>query len=179
MVYVFLATGFEEVEALTAVDILRRAELEVKTVGIGGKNITGSHGVEVVCDLADEEADPRGVRMIVLPGGMPGTLNLERSKVVQGYLRMAVIDQLYIGAICAAPSILGHIGLLDGANMTCYPGFESQMPDAVYTGAAVERYGNIITSKGPGTAIEFALKLAELLAGEEKAAAVRASLQIA
>ena len=96
-----------------------------------------------------------------------------------GIFNLGATGQLYIGAICAAPSILGHIGLLDGANMTCYPGFESQMPDAVYTGAAVERYGNIITSKGPGTAIEFALKLAELLAGEEKAAAVRASLQMA
>lgn len=178
MVYVFLADGFEEVEALTAVDILRRAELEVRTVGIGGREVSGAHGIRVLCDLEDQEADPKDVRMIVLPGGMPGTLNLEKSKVVQGYLRMAVIDQLYIGAICAAPSILGHIGLLDGANMTCYPGFESQMPDAVYTGAAVERYGNIVTSKGPGTAMEFALKLAELLAGEEKAAAVRASLQI-
>ena len=154
------------------------SDLEVRTVGIGGREVSGAHGIRVLCDLEDQEADPKDVRMIVLPGGMPGTLNLEKSKVVQGYLRMAVIDQLYIGAICAAPSILGHIGLLDGANMTCYPGFESQMPDAVYTGAAVERYGNIVTSKGPGTAMEFALKLAELLAGEEKAAAVRASLQI-
>ena len=114
MIYVFLANGFEECEALAPVDILRRGGLDVKTVGVGGKTVSGSHGIPVVCDITEDEAVTDGLEAIVLPGGMPGTLNLEKSNSVQRFIDFAVQNGLIIGAICAAPSILGHKGLLRG-----------------------------------------------------------------
>lgn len=176
MIYVFLADGFEEIEALTAVDILRRAELNVQTVGISSKTVRGAHGISVVCDIMDTQTDPQNLEMIVLPGGMPGTLNLEKSPVVQTFIEYAMQKNLPIGAICAAPSILGHLGLLDHKTITCYPGFESQMPLANYTGNACEQDGNIITGSGAGTAMEFALKLVEQLKGRERAELLKAAV---
>lgn len=177
MIYVFLADGFEEMEALATVDLLRRAELEVCLVGISSKTVCGSHGISVVCDLLDEQASPDQLEMIVLPGGMPGTLNLEKSPVVQAFIRYAVQNGLIIGAICAAPSILGHLGLLDGKKFTCYPGFESQAPLGNYTGAAVERHGNIITGLAAGTAMQFGLALVETLCGGQRAELLQAAVQ--
>lgn len=177
MIYVFLADGFEEVEALTPVDVLRRAELEVRTVGVTGKVVRGSHGIPVTCDITEEQADPNGLEMIVLPGGMPGTLNLEKSQVVQAFIAYAVEQGLPIGAICAAPSILGHLGLLDGRRVTCFPGFETQLGDAHYTAGPCEVDGSLVTARGAGVAMEFALALVEKLKGSERAALLRASLQ--
>lgn len=177
MVYVFLADGFEEVEAITSIDLLRRAELEVRTVGVSSQTVRGAHGIPVVCDLPESGTGPENLEMLVLPGGMPGTLNLEKSQVVQAFIRYAVQQGLPIGAICAAPSILGHLGLLDGKTITCYPGYESQMPLANYTGGVCEQAGNIITGRGAGTATEFALLLVERLRGKERAELVRAALQ--
>ncbi len=176
MIYVFLGTGFEEVEALTVVDLLRRAELEVKTVGIGGRLVTGSHEIPVMADLSEEEADPAGTEMIVLPGGMPGTLVLEKSELVQHFVALAVQNRLWIGAICAAPSILGHLGLLKGRQATCYPGFECQLPGALPSEEPVVQDGSIITSRGVGTAIPFALKLVEVLTSRERADKLAASI---
>lgn len=177
MIYVFLAQGFEEIEALAVVDILRRAELEVKMVGVGGKKITGSHGITVECDIIEDESSPDGLEMIVLPGGLPGTLNLEKSETVQGYIDFAVDNDKWIGAICAAPSILGHKGLLEGKRVTCYPGFDSQLGGAVYTASPVEKSGKIITAKGPGAAVDFALVLVEELLGSHRSQILRESLQ--
>ena len=124
MIYIFLAEGFEECEALAPIDILRRAGLDVKTVGIGSKIVTGSHNIPIVCDLEETELSTENLEAVILPGGMPGTLNLENSPTVQKFLEFAAKNQLIIAAICAAPSILGHKGLLKGKKATCFTGFE-------------------------------------------------------
>ena len=177
MIYVFAAQGFEEIEALAVVDVLRRAELDVKLVGVEGKNITGSHGITVVCDLTIEEATPEGLEVVVLPGGMPGTLNLEKNELVQNYIDFAAANDKWICAICAAPSILGHKGLLDEKKATCYPGFDTQLGTAQYTAAQVEQDGKIITAKGAGAAIAFALKIVENLLGKERAQGLYGAMQ--
>lgn len=179
MIYVFIANGFEEVEALTPVDILRRCELDVCTVGVGGSQvIQGSHGIVIATDV--EESDitiGAETDMIILPGGMPGTLNLEKSPIVQNAIDYCVKNDKYIAAICAAPSILGHKGLLEGKKATCFPGFENELLGAEVTGELVEVDGKIITAKGAGAAMKFALKLAEILAGENQAKKTEAALQ--
>lgn len=177
MIYVFIAHGFEEIEALTAVDILRRAELAVKMVGVGAKTITGAHGITVHCDMIDHMATSKELEMVVLPGGMPGAVNLEKSDTVKAFVEQTVKNDLWLGAICAAPSILGHMNLLQGKRFTCYPGFETQAPGGIYTAERVEVDGKLVTGKGPGATVDFALKLVECLCGAEKAGAIRASLQ--
>lgn len=177
MIYVFLADGFEETEAIAPVDLLRRAELSVQLVGISSRTVRGSHGISVLCDIDDGQASLENLEMIVLPGGMPGTLNLEKSPVVQAFIQYAVQQGLWIGAICAAPSILGHLGILDGKTFTCYPGFESQVPGGNYTGGAVERDGKIITGAGAGVAVEFGLALVETLCGASRARQLGAAVQ--
>ncbi len=177
MVYVFLAEGFEEVEALTPVDVLRRCKAEVKTVGIGSKTVTGSHKIPVTADLTEDELTFDGLDAVILPGGMPGTLNLEASQTVQKYIDYAAENDLYICAICAAPSILGHKGLLNGKKATCFPGFEKDLIGAkVKTDLAVAD-GRIITGKGAGAAMEFALLAAEKICGKDIAEKTRKSLQ--
>ena len=122
MIYLFLADGFEEVEALTPVDYLRRCELEVKTVGVHGKMVRGSHGITVIADCTMYDVELDQAQMIILPGGMPGTLNLEKSRMLQGLIDLCTERNIPIAAICAAPSILGHKGLLEGKKATCFPG---------------------------------------------------------
>jgi len=178
MIYIFIAPGFEEMEAVAPLDILRRAELDVRTVGIGGKIITGAHGIPLVCDLLDADARLEDLEMVVLPGGMPGALNLESSAIVQAFLDHAVKNNLWIGAICAAPSILGHRGDLDGKQATCFPGFETQLGGGTHTGEPVVQDGKIITARGAGVAVEFGLKLVECLKDETGARILGASLQI-
>lgn len=177
MVYVFLADGFEETEALAPVDILRRAGVEVRTVGIGGQTIRGAHGISVVCDITEREVVTDGLTAVVLPGGMPGTKNLDSSRVVQRFLTYAASHGLVIGAICAAPSVLGHQGLLQGKNATCFPGFEKELTGASLLPDAVVTDGKIITAKGAGVALPFGLALVEALVSPEKAEAVRVSMQ--
>lgn len=178
MVYVFLAEGFEEVEALTPVDILRRAEIEVKTVGINSSVIRGAHGIPVITDLDINEIEPdESVEMIVLPGGMPGTRNLEENEKVIKFIDYCADNGKQISAICAAPSILGHKGLLKGKKATCFPGFESELEGAEYTGSSVVTDGLITTAKGAGVAIEFALCLVSILKGKDTAESLEASLQ--
>ena len=177
MIYLFIAPGFEEIEALAVLDILRRAELEVQSVGIGGKMIAGAHGITVACDITGSEVVLEDMEMMILPGGMPGTLNLEASRVVQDSIDYTVQNNLWLAAICAAPSILGHKGLLDKKRATCFPGMETQLGDAVFTGNRVEQDGRLITGKGPGAAVEFGLKLVECLLGAQRATLLRDSLQ--
>ena len=177
MIAVFLAMGFEEIEALAVVDVLRRAELEVVTVGVGGPLVRGSHGITVAADVADTDFDPAAAEAVILPGGMPGTLNLEHSSVVQKALDEAVKRDAWIGAICAAPSILGHRGMLQGKRAVCFPGYEQELEGALPSDRPVEVDGRIITAKGAGVAIDFGLEIAARLSSPERAAQVKAAMQ--
>jgi len=177
MIYVFLAEGFEEVEALTPVDMLRRSGKQVVTVGVGDSIIRGSHGIPVVADtIAQEAVLDENLEMIVLPGGMPGTLNLEKSEYVQKAIDYCAEHGKYIGAICAGPSILGHKGLLRGRKAVCYTGFESQLEGAETSEKPVETDGIFITSRGAGTAMEFALKLVEKAVSKEESERQRSAV---
>ena len=169
MVYVFLADGFEEIEALAPVDVLRRGGLQVKTVGIGGNKATGSHNITVSCDLSETQVDFSDIEAVILPGGMPGTLNLEKSDTVSRAIKFAAENGKLIGAICAAPSILGKAGLLRGKRATCFPGFEEYLSGAVVCDEPAVRDNNIITSRGAGAALDFAFLLLAALKGEKAA----------
>lgn len=178
MIYVFLAKGFEEIEALTVVDFLRRAELEVYTVGIGSKIVSGSHNIPVFCDLDESEAvADDSIDAIVLPGGMPGTLNLEASQKVSELIDFCVQKEKYICAICAAPSILGHKNLLNGKKATCFPGFEEELIGAEVSSDFVCCDGKIITAKGMGAAILFSKEIASKFVDKNKAEKIKDSLQ--
>lgn len=177
MVYVFLADGCEEVEAIAPVDILRRGGVDVVTVGVSGKKITGSHNIEITADISPNEVDFSNLEAIVLPGGMPGTLNLEKSEEVQNTLDFACENHRLICAICAAPSILGHKGYLKGKSATCYPGCEDSFEGATYTGETVTVCENFVTGKGPGAGIYFGLEILKQLKGEEIMEKVYESLQ--
>lgn len=168
MIYVFLANGFEEIEAMSVIDILRRADLEVTTVGVGGSEIIGAHGVKVVADLPADEADFIDVDLMVLPGGQPGADNLTESADVQRCIDLCLEYNVPMAAICAAPMVFGRKGLLDGKKATCYPGCEGGMGQAQVTGKEVEIDGLFITSKGPATAQMFAFTLVGLMVGREK-----------
>lgn len=179
MVYVCIAEGFEEIEALTPVDVLRRAGCRVRTVGITGKTVTGAHGIPVVCDQEGAEAFPEDLEMLVLPGGMPGARHLDASPVVQGWLAQAVERDRWVAAICAAPSILGRRGLLEGRQATVFPGFEEELAGASLSAQPVVVDGRFVTARGMGVALEFSLCLAGLLQGREKAQQLKESLQCA
>lgn len=178
MVYVFLADGFEEVEALTPVDYLRRSGIDVKTVGITGKTVTGSHNIPVICDIEGENAElNEHLQGIVLPGGMPGTLNLEKSETVQNAIKYCMDNNKLVCAICAAPSILGHLNILKGKKAICFPGFEKDLYGAEIADAFAVTDGNIITAKGAGSAIEFAFEIIKYLKDEETAKKIKSSVQ--
>ncbi|MBO5286495.1 MAG: DJ-1/PfpI family protein [Clostridia bacterium] len=174
MVYLFLADGFEEIEALCALDFLRRADIETLTVGVSGKSAMGSHGIEVVCDITEKELDKsKDFDMVILPGGMPGSSNLDKSQVVSEIIDIAVKGDKFICAICAAPFILGKRGLLRGKRATCYPGFENELDGATLVNEGVVRDGKIITGRAMGSAHDFALEIIEALAGNEKREALK------
>jgi len=168
MVYVFLAEGFEELEALANVDILRRNNIDVKTVGVTGKTVKSSHNIPVVCDITvDEAVKNEELEAVVLPGGMPGTLNLEKNETVQEFIDFANKNGKLVCAICAAPSILGHKGLLRGKNATCFNGFEKDLIGANVKCEPVVTDGNIITAFGAGAAFQFGFEILKALKGEE------------
>ena len=170
MVYLFLAQGFEEIEAIAPLDILRRADIEVKTVGIGGKLITGGHGITVTADLSDGEVEPNpNVECIILPGGNIGTLNLSKSQKVEAFIDYAMRNGRLIAAICAAPTILGDTGRLSGRNATCYPGLEKRLRGANYLELPVVCDRNIITAWGPGASVEFGFEILDYLKGSAAA----------
>lgn len=178
MVYIFLAEGFEETEAVAPIDILRRAGLEVRTAGISGLTVTGSHGIPIVCDCAAGDIRPEeSLQAVVLPGGMPGARNLENSGKVGEFIDYAHQNGKLICAICAAPFILGHRGLLKGKKAVCFPGFEKELEGALIQNTAVCTDGNIITAAGMGSAVVFALEIVRCILGDRKAAAIGESLQ--
>ena len=169
MIYVFLAHGFEETEAIAPIDLLRRAGKQVITVGVTDNMITGSHGITVITDTIAQEAPLSDeLEMIVLPGGMPGTLNLEKSEYVQAAIDYCVTNNKYIGASCAAPSILGHKGLLRNRTAVCYEGFETQLEGANIGSGGVAEDGIFITARGAGVAVDFGLKLVEKVHSKEE-----------
>ncbi|MBN1421782.1 MAG: DJ-1/PfpI family protein [Planctomycetes bacterium] len=167
-----LAPGFEEIEAMSIVDVLRRAGVEVRTAAVtkgGAVPVEGAHGIKVVADTTIDEAVKHGWDMIVLPGGMPGATNLRDDPRVASLLRKVQDGGGWTAAICAAPIALGAAGLLEGREATCYPGFEKELRGAKARTDRVVRSGQVVTSRGPGTALEFALALVEILAGKPKA----------
>lgn len=167
---VFLAEGFEEIEALTVVDICRRGGLGVDTVSVtGGREAAGSHGICVKTDKCFEEADFGEYDMLVLPGGMPGTKNLEAHSGLMARVDEFYKEGKYIAAICAAPSIFGHRGILKGKRACCYPSFEGHLEGAEVTEGPVEISDHVITSRGMGTAIDFGLAILGVFCGKEKA----------
>ena len=178
MIYMFLADGFEEVEALCPLDILRRAGLEVTTVGIGGKDIVqGAHGITVHADIPDVMYRDSSPEMLILPGGMPGSKNLDESRIVDAALRAASRKGAYLAAICAAPMVLGKRGYLDGKRAVCYTGFEEYLIGAtVDEKATVVRDGNIVTAKGMGAAFEFGLELVRAIKDDATAEKIKSSV---
>ncbi|MDO4188103.1 MAG: DJ-1/PfpI family protein [Lachnospiraceae bacterium] len=169
-VFVFLATGFEEIEALTPVDILRRAGIDVKLVSITGDEIvTGARGINVKADLLFENIDSDLADILVLPGGMPGTTNLMKYEPLMELIEKYNNNGKNIAAICAAPTIFGKLGLLEGKKATCYPGMEDDLIGAQVCYDSVVTDGNITTSRGMGTALDFSLELLNIFKGEEEA----------
>lgn len=167
-VYVHLATGFEEVEAITIIDVLRRAGVDVESISVTGQDIvTGAHGIPIKADLLFENGNYESCGMIVLPGGIPGTPNLAAHEGLMKEIKNFAAKNRFLAAICAAPMILGEAGLLNGKTAVIYPGMESHLKGAVIGSEAVVVDDNYITSKGPGTAMDFALTIARILKGDE------------
>ena len=168
MIAILLADGFEEIEALTPLDMLRRAGLDVKLVGTGGRIATGSHGVSVVCDIVADEINENEVSAVIFPGGMPGALNLDSAPITDKLIESVTKRGGRLAAICAAPLVLGRRGLLRGKRAVCYPGFEKELVGAEIADCGVVTDGNITTAKGMGVSLDFALELVGLICGEEK-----------
>lgn len=180
MFYCFLAKGFEEIEAITTVDMLRRAGVEVCTVAVDAGDTLieeGAHNIGIRADIAIDGVDFSAMEGIILPGGMPGTINLENSSGVMDALDYCVENDLYIFAICAAPQILGHKGILNGKSATCYPGFEAELEGAVLSSLPAVADGKIITAKGPGATVDFAAKIITVLKDEDVATKLKESMQ--
>ena len=179
MLYCFLADGFEETEALAPVDILRRAGIPVKTVGVGGELIRGSHNIYVKADMtADEFVPAEDMTGVILPGGMPGVRNLDADERVRCAVSFAFENGLYVCAICAAPSVLGHLGILKGKKATCFPGFEDELAGAEVKTDKVVVDGKVITSKGAGCALDFGFAIVAAIKGSEASEKVASAMQI-
>ena len=175
MVAILLADGFEETEAVVPADYLRRAGLEVKLVGVTGRTVTGGHGIAVQADLSLGELRD-SPEAVVVPGGGKGAENIAASRESLALIRRVHADGRIVAAICAAPAVVLHTaGVLAGRRVTCYPGLERSLTGATFSEDRVVVDGNIVTSRGPGTAAEFALELAKLLAGKAKADSIRAA----
>ncbi len=179
MVYVLLGTGFEELEALTPVDLLRRADIPVMTVGISGKTVIGGHGIGVCADITPEEMDLDAMDMLVIPGGLGGVAAIKASPAAMAAIAYAHQTEKFIAAICAGPTVLAQLGITDGKNAVCYPGCEGQMGTAhILADAACVRDGKIITGTSAGCAVPFTLKLIEALRGETAARSIAAQIVI-
>ncbi len=178
VVYACLAEGLEEVECLAAADVMIRSGIEVKLVSMSGeKVVTGSHGISIVTDMLWEESQPDEADCIFLPGGMPGTKHLAEHEGLAKALEKALGEDRRVAAICAAPSVLGGLGFLQGRKATCYPGFEDKLTGAQYTHQGVVTDGLITTARGLGYALDLWIELAGLLVGRETAAKVKAAIQ--
>ncbi len=178
MLYLFLADGFEEIEALSPVDFLRRAGVEVVTVGVTGEYVSGAHNIVVKSDISINEIIlDNNLDGVILPGGMPGADNLNNSEDVQKAVDYCIDNKKIVSAICAAPFILGRKGILEGKNATCFPGFEDELKGANVLSDGVVTDGNIITAKGAGVAWEFGAAIAEKLVGKEKSEGILKAIQ--
>ena len=170
---IFFAEGYEEIEALTVVDLCRRAGIWVDMVSVTDSlQVTGAHGIPVVMDKMLAEVEFDTLDTLVLPGGMPGTRNLEQVPLLMEQVKAFAAAGKYIAAICAAPSVFGHLGLLEGKNACCYPGFEEELTGANVMFHPCEADGNIITSRGMGCAIDFSLKIIEKLKNDDTASQI-------
>lgn len=173
MVYVLLGTGFEETEALTPIDLLRRAGIEVLSVGVNGKTVFGGHNIGIEADITLDELDLTNLQMLVIPGGLGGVASIRASKASMDAIAFAAENGKFVAAICAGPTILADLKITDGKNVTCYPGCEGQMGQAkVLAGRSCVRDGNVITGTSAGCAIPFGLALIEALKGPETAKAI-------
>lgn len=178
--YVFLADGFEEMEALASVDILRRADIAVQTVSVmTDRTVVGAHGVPVVADVLMADHDFADASLVLLPGGLPGATTLNECEPLRQLIARMSAAGRPVAAICAAPMVLGGMGLLDGRKATCYPGFDVYLKGADYTGHMTETDGHFITGKGPGAAIDFALAVVAYLSGPDKVAELKQAMCIA
>ncbi len=170
MLYMFLAEGFEETEAIGSLDVIRRAGIEIKTVGVTGETVAGSHGIEIKADIMPEMIELDNIDGVILPGGMPGTTNLFENSGVIETVRYCFEREKVVAAICAAPLIPGRLGMLRGKRATCYPGFEKELEGAVYVDAPAVRDANMITGKGAGASMRFGAEIVNYFAegkGEE------------
>ena len=177
MFYIFLADGFEEVEALTPLDLMRRAKIEVQTVGVGGNYITGAHNITVKTDMCIDEIDISDCDGVMLPGGMPGTTNLFNCEKVLECVKKCADDKKLVCAICAAPLILGRMGLLEGKAAVCFPGFEDELKGAEIGNIPCVTDGNIITAKGAGAAFEFSRAIISYLKDSQTATKILETIQ--
>lgn len=173
MILIYFADGFEEMEALAPIDILRRAGKEVVLVGVGGKSIRGAHNVYINTDITSSEADYKNAELVILPGGGPGYDNLDKSEDVDKAVNYCYNNNIRLAAICAAPMILGKRNVLKGRKATCFPGFEEYLSGAVFTGDGVVTDGLVTTAKSAGWAVDFGLELVKNLISEEAAEKVR------
>lgn len=178
MLYMFFANGFEEVEAIAALDVIRRAGIDIKSVGVGSKTVTGSHGITVVCDVTNDEINSfDGVDGVILPGGMPGTTNLYADETVNKAVDYCAENNLLLAAICAAPLILGRKNLLNGKEAICFPGFEDELIGAAISDDYVCTCDNIITARGMGSAVNFGVAIVAYFKGQDFAAELKSGLQ--
>ena len=179
MVYLLLGTGFEETEAIAPLDLLRRAGVQVMTVGVNGKTVYGGHGIGIEADIVIDEMDLTELEMIILPGGLGGVKSVRASEPAMNALRFAWGNEKYVAAICAGPTVLADIGITEGKKATCYPGCESGMGGAqMVAGAACVRDGKLITGTSAGCAVAFGLELVAALKGQAAADAVRDQIVI-
>lgn len=167
MIAVILGTGFEPMEAITTTDILRRAGLDVKTAGIGGKTVQGAHGIAVSADCTVEELDGKMLQMVVLPGGMGGVNSILADETTLKLIKQVYDGGNYVAAICAAPTVLAKLHITDGKQAVCYPGMEEQMSSAVMQNAHAVRDGNVICGRAPGASVPFGLLIVKTLCGEQ------------
>ena len=179
MIYVFLSDGFEELEAVACIDLLRRAGLPVTTVAVGctERMVTGSHQIRLEADRLETQGKIADLSAVVLPGGKTGVQGLEASGVVRDAVRYCLENGRPVAALCAAPSILGHMGVLKGKRATCFPGFEQELEGAQVCGDSVCVDGRILTGKGAGVSVDFALRLVEMLCGGEQAQKLGMTIQ--
>ena len=178
MVYILLGTGFEEMEAIAPLDLLRRADIPVQTVGIGSKTIYGGHGIGITADITVEEMDLTAMEMLVLPGGLGGVASIQGNPLSMDAIRFAHENGLLIAAICAAPTILAALSITDGKKAVCYPSCEDKMGAAQMENKSCTRDGNVITGTSAGCAVPFGLLLIETLRGPEAAKAIERQIVI-
>ena len=178
MIYMFLGTGFEETEAIAPLDLLRRAGLQIMTVGLNGKVIYGGHGIGVEADIEIDQLDLTDLEMVILPGGLGGVASIRSCRKAMDAIRFAYENGKYTAAICAGPTVLADLGITDGKKATCYPGCESQMGSAIMVEAAAVTDGKVITGTSAGCAVPFGLELIAALKGQEAADAIAKQIVI-